>query len=75
MMQERRERLLDVTKEQVREAAQKYIVDALENRHGRMVFLGEKKTWVDGAWEEKTMEIPVPEPEVQVDVKAAAWGS
>ncbi|PVH78227.1 presequence protease-like protein [Cadophora sp. DSE1049] len=77
MLQERRERLLDVTKEQVREVAQKYIVDALENGEGRMAFLGEKKPWVDGTWETRDMGISSQEPEIldEEDVKEAALGS
>jgi presequence protease len=77
MMQERRERLLDVTKEQVREVAQKYVVDALEKGEGRMVFLGEKKPWVDGTWETKDMGISAQGPELldEEDVKEAALGS
>ena len=77
MLQERRERLLDVTKEQVREVAQKYIVDALENGEGRMAFLGEKKPWVDGTWETRDMGISSQEPEIQdeEDVREAALGS
>ena len=77
MLQERRERLLDVTKEQVREVAQQYIVDALAKDEGRMVFLGEKKPWVDGTWETKDMGISAQEPEIlhEEDVKAAALGS
>lgn len=77
MMQERRERLLDVTKEQVREVAQKFIVEPLEKGEGRMVFLGEKKPWVDGTWETKDMGISVQEPEIvdEDDVKEAALGS
>lgn len=81
MQQTRREQLLDVTKDQVREVAQKYIVDALDRGEGRMVFLGEKKAWVDGEWEEKTMGISssaAPE-ELEIqneeDVKDAALGS
>jgi Zn-dependent M16 (insulinase) family peptidase len=77
MMQERRERLLDVTKEQVREVAQKYIVDALEKGQGRMAFLGEKKPWVDRSWEIKDMGISASELEIldEEDVKEAALGS
>lgn len=79
MLQERRERLLDVTKEQVREVAQQYIVDALAKGEGQMVFLGEKKPWVDATWEEKTMSVAAisEEPEIQdeEDVKDAALGS
>jgi presequence protease len=77
MMQERRERLLDVTKEQVREIAQKYLADPLERGEGRMVFLGEKKPWVDGTWDTKDMGISAQEPEIvdEGDVKEAALGS
>ncbi|CZS89738.1 related to metalloprotease 1 [Rhynchosporium agropyri] len=79
MLQERRERLLDVTKEQVREVAQKYIVDVLEKGVERMAFLGEKKPWVDCTWETRDMGISsgVKEPEIQDedDVREAALGS
>jgi Zn-dependent M16 (insulinase) family peptidase len=77
MRQERRERLLDVTKDQVREVAQTYVVDALERGEGRMAFLGEKKPWIDGTWETKDMEISAQEPEIldEEDVKEAALGS
>jgi Zn-dependent M16 (insulinase) family peptidase len=78
MLQERRERLLDVTKEQVREVAQKYIVDALDKDQGRVVFLGEKKPWVDASWEERILGISAPVgPEIldEEDVKDAALGS
>jgi presequence protease len=77
MAQERRERLLDVTKEQVREVAQTYIVDALAKGQGRVAFLGEKKPWVDGSWEKNDMGISSQEPEIQdeEDVKDAALGS
>jgi Zn-dependent M16 (insulinase) family peptidase len=63
MRQERRERLLDVTKSQVREVAQQYIVDALEKDQGKLVVLGEKRSWIDGTWETKDMGISSPEPE------------
>lgn len=77
MMQERRERLLDVTKEQVREVAQQYVVDALEKDQGRMAFLGEKKDWVDSSWEVLDMGISAQEPEIvdEEDVRTAALGS
>jgi hypothetical protein len=77
MAQERRERLLDVTKEQVRKVAQTYVVDALAKGQGRVAFLGEKKPWVDGSWETKDMGISSQEPEIQDedDVKDAALGS
>jgi Zn-dependent M16 (insulinase) family peptidase len=76
MMQERRERMLDVTKDQVREVAQKYVVEALEKDEGRLVFLGEKKPWVDGTWETKDMGISSQDPEAigEMDAKAAAVG-
>ena len=64
MLQERRERLLDVSKEQVREAAQRYIVDALEEEQGSLVFLGEKKPWVDGTWETRDMGISLQEAQI-----------
>ena len=51
MLQTRREQLLDVTAEQVREVAQEYIVDAMEKGEGKMAFLGEKKAWVDDGWD------------------------
>ncbi|KFX93170.1 hypothetical protein V490_04971, partial [Pseudogymnoascus sp. VKM F-3557] len=57
MVQQRRERLLDVTKEQVREVAQKYIVENLEKEESRMVFLGEKKAWADETWDIQNMGI------------------
>lgn len=50
MKQTHREQLLDVTKDQVREVAQKYVVEALEKQAECTVFLGEKKEWVDGSW-------------------------
>jgi presequence protease len=76
MMQERRERLLDVTKEQVRQVAQKYVADPLEKGEGGMVFLGEKKPWVDGTWETKDMGIAAQQLEImdEEDVKEAALG-
>ncbi|KAH8882801.1 hypothetical protein GQ53DRAFT_831219 [Thozetella sp. PMI_491] len=57
LRQRRREQLLDVTKDQVREAAQKYIVDALANDSERLVFLGEKRDWVDGSWRVQELDI------------------
>ena len=76
MLQERRERLLDVSKEQVREVAQKYVVDALEEGNERIVFLGEKKPWVDGTWETMDMGVLAKEEIVdEGDVKKAALGS
>jgi Zn-dependent M16 (insulinase) family peptidase len=79
MLQTRREQLLDVTTEQVREVAQKYVVDALEKGDGTMVFLGEKKPWVDAEWNVKELGMAAApqEPEIQdeEDVKDASLGS
>lgn len=57
MRQKRREQLLDVTKDQVREVAQKYIVEGLQKQAERLVFLGEKRDWVDESWAVKEMDI------------------
>ncbi|KXX78677.1 Mitochondrial presequence protease [Madurella mycetomatis] len=57
MKQKRREQLLDVTKDQVREVAQKYIVDALAKQSERVVFLGEKRDFVDNSWTVNEMDI------------------
>ncbi|KAL2197345.1 Metalloenzyme, LuxS/M16 peptidase-like protein [Corynascus similis CBS 632.67] len=57
MKQTRREQLLDVTKDQVREVAQKYIVDALGQKSERLVFLGEKRDFVDNSWAINEMDI------------------
>ncbi|KAK3952776.1 Metalloenzyme, LuxS/M16 peptidase-like protein [Pseudoneurospora amorphoporcata] len=57
MKQKRREELLDVTKDQVREVAQKYVVKALDDASERVVFLGEKRDWVDNSWAVNEMDI------------------
>ncbi|ODA79150.1 hypothetical protein RJ55_04742 [Drechmeria coniospora] len=57
MKQKRREQLLDVTKEQVREAAQKFLVDATERGDERVAFLGEKQAWVDDSWKLEEMNV------------------
>lgn len=57
MQQERREQLLDVTKEQVRDVALKYVVEALERKSEKAVFLGEKAAWVDGEWQVEDMNV------------------
>jgi presequence protease len=77
MVQERRERLLDVTKDQVREVAQKYIVESMNKGEARMIFLGERKAWVDDTWDIKDMGITPPEPSIEdeEDLKEAALGS
>lgn len=57
MRQKRREQLLDVSKDQVREVAQKYIVSALGKQSERAVFLGEKANWVDAEWKVENMNV------------------
>ncbi|KAI0124174.1 peptidase M16C associated [Xylariales sp. AK1849] len=57
MRQQRREQLLDVTKDQVREVAQRYIVDALAKQSEKIAFLGEKRDWVDGTWSVREMNV------------------
>ena len=57
MKQRKREQLLDVTKDQVREVAQKYLVDTVKNGEARMAFLGEKQAWVDGEWKINEMDV------------------
>lgn len=60
MEQAKREQMLDVKKEAVREVAQKYLVDGISN--ARVAVLGEKKEWVkerDG-WTVKKMELSKP---------------
>ncbi|KAH6688989.1 mitochondrial presequence protease [Plectosphaerella plurivora] len=57
MKQTRREQLLDVTRDQVREVAQKYLVDGLARDEGRIAFLGEKRPWVDETWKVSEMNI------------------
>ncbi|POS78766.1 mitochondrial presequence protease [Diaporthe helianthi] len=57
MKQRKREQLLDVTKEQVRDVAHKYIVQALDKQAERAVFLGEKQAWVDGEWKVENMNV------------------
>ncbi|EGR49561.1 uncharacterized protein TRIREDRAFT_77122 [Trichoderma reesei QM6a] len=57
MKQRKREQLLDVTKDQVRDVAQKYLVDAIERGEERTTFLGEKQGWVDGTWTVHEMNV------------------
>ncbi|KAF7558058.1 hypothetical protein G7046_g5892 [Stylonectria norvegica] len=57
MRQRRREQLLDVNRTQVREVAQKYLVDAMQKGEERTAFLGEKQSWVDGDWTIKDMDV------------------
>lgn len=57
MEQRRREQLLDVTENDVREVAQRYLVNGM--RHARMAVLGEKKDWVnaEAGWTTKKIEL------------------
>ncbi|KAI0431848.1 Metalloenzyme, LuxS/M16 peptidase-like protein [Xylaria sp. FL1042] len=61
MQQKRREQLLDVTKDQVREVAQKYIVDGLAKQSEQTAFLGKKQDWVDSSWQVKEINVDIPE--------------
>ena len=49
MDQEMRERLLDVTKEEIQEVAQKYLVDVPADRQA-VCLLGGRKEWVGEDW-------------------------
>lgn len=57
MRQKKREQLLDVSKAQVKEAAQKYLVETVEKGEERIAFLGEKQGWVDSNWTIKDMDV------------------
>ena len=57
MEQNKREQLLDVKKEDLREVAQQYLVKGMKD--ARIAVLGEKKDWVkeEAGWSIKTMEL------------------
>ncbi|RSL92749.1 Mitochondrial presequence protease [Fusarium oligoseptatum] len=57
MKQTKRVQLLDVTKDQVRHVAQRYLVDAMAKGEERVAFLGEKQPWVDGEWKIREMDV------------------
>ena len=57
MRQTRREQLLDVTREQVRDVAQRYVVEGFEKGLDRTCFLGQKQGWVDDKWTVHGMDI------------------
>ncbi|KAL7937274.1 Metalloenzyme, LuxS/M16 peptidase-like protein [Trichoderma chlorosporum] len=57
MKQKKREQMLDVTKDQVRDVAQKFLVDAIARGEERTTFLGEKQGWVDGSWSVHEMNV------------------
>lgn len=48
MEQQRREQLLDVSKEQVRDVAEKFLLDGVKN--GRLAVLGQKKEFMKEGW-------------------------
>jgi len=60
MEQTKREQMLDVKKEDVREVAQRYVVDGMSN--ARIALLGEKKEWVkaEDGWTFHKMELNKP---------------
>lgn len=57
MEQQKREQLLDVRKENIREVTQKYLMDEIDKAHFTVV--GEKKQWLEGegGWEIKNLHI------------------
>lgn len=57
MAQKRREELLDVTADQVRNVAQEYVVEGLEKEKERVVLLGEKKALLDDSWEVRELKV------------------
>jgi Zn-dependent M16 (insulinase) family peptidase len=61
MKQKKREQLLDVSKDQVKEVAHKYLVDAIEKGQERVAFLGERQSWVDDSWTVQEMNVKVGE--------------
>lgn len=61
MRQKKRYQLLDVSKDQVKEAAQKYLVDAIERGEERTAFLGERQSWVDDSWKTQEMNVAIGE--------------
>ncbi|KAG6015821.1 Mitochondrial presequence protease [Claviceps pusilla] len=61
MKQKKREQLLDVSKDQVKEVAQKYLVEAIEKGEERVAFLGERPSWVDDSWRIQDMNVAVGE--------------
>ena len=60
MEQTKREQLLDVKKEDLREVAQKYLVESMEN--AKVAVLGEKKDWAkeEEGWSIKKIELSKP---------------
>lgn len=50
VVQERRQRLLDVNSHQIRDVAERYLFDPITRQEGKWVVLGERKSWVDEQW-------------------------
>jgi len=50
MRQTRRERLLDVKINDIREAANHYLIDRIRAQRTAIAVLGERKEWLDGSW-------------------------
>lgn len=59
MKQKKREQLLEVSKDQVKQVAQKYLVEAIESGEERTAFLGERQSWVDDTWKTQEMNVTV----------------
>lgn len=57
MKQKKREQLLDVSKDQVKDVAQKFLVNAFKKNEEKIAFLGEKQSWVDSTWATKDMDV------------------
>lgn len=60
MKQERRERFLDVTAEQVRDVAERYLAQPIRSGLESVAFLGAQQNWVDSEWDIKEMNIKAP---------------
>ncbi|KAJ2904314.1 hypothetical protein MKZ38_008373 [Zalerion maritima] len=60
MKQTRREQLLDVTSEQVRDVAERYVAKPVEEGQESVAFLGGKQSWVDSEWDVQEMNIKAP---------------
>ena len=70
MRQERRERLLDCTAKDIKEVADKYLVQRTER--AALCVLGEKKEWVGSDWEVRSMGVMSEAVKAQADDKLEA---
>lgn len=57
MKRKKRHELLDVDKYQVRDAAQKFLLEPMEKAEEKMVFLGERRDWADDSWTVNDMNV------------------